>query len=184
MGKIAGILAAAAFAGGLTMGMTGTARADVTPGDGWAEIFSPYTSSLACLDDPGGSTTFGTPIQLFHCHGYASNGAPQRWNFAFWTNVSPGVTAYSITTQAGYGVGNISGLPAFAGARVGLKRSIIGPVWYLHSRNEYSGDPAFALELADTGYCMSLPDLSGRNGESIVLEPCDLGSALQLWNLG
>jgi hypothetical protein len=75
--------------------------------------------------------------------------------------------------------------PELAGARVLLKQcNFFGPLWTLHSRNEYSGDPAFELELIDTGYCMTLPDLSGSNVEAIVLEPCDLGSALQLWNLG
>jgi len=31
---------------------------------------------------------------------------------------------------------------------------------------------------------MTLPGWSGRNGEPVVLEPCDPGSTLQHWILG
>ncbi|HEX5303102.1 MAG TPA: hypothetical protein VFW50_39525 [Streptosporangiaceae bacterium] len=31
-----------------------------------------------CFDDTNGSTASGNPVQLYHCHGYASNGASQR----------------------------------------------------------------------------------------------------------
>src|SRR5205085_8772545 len=80
-----GVLAAIGFAAGLTMAGTGTARADVippSPGD-WAEIFDPYINTHGfslCVDNPGGSSDI-QKIQLYHCHGYASNGGPQRWFF-------------------------------------------------------------------------------------------------------
>ena len=30
-----------------------------------------------CVGVPGGTTAPGAPLQLYHCHGYASDGAPQ-----------------------------------------------------------------------------------------------------------
>lgn len=68
-GEIAGILAALALAGAIATGMTGTALADVVPDGTWNEVVPAFTDHVACLDDPGGSATLGTPIQLFHCHG-------------------------------------------------------------------------------------------------------------------
>lgn len=40
------------------------------------------------------------------------------------------------------------------------------------------------FELASTGYCVTLPDWPGRNGEPAVLEPGNLGNCLQHRNLG
>ena len=57
-----------------------------------------------------------------------------------------------------------------------------GPIWTLHSRNAYSGDPVFTL--GDAGWCMALPDFSGGNGEPVILEPCNASDELQYWNLG
>src|SRR5262249_58973204 len=86
MGKMAGLPAAAiGLAAGLTMAGTEAARADVVPPVGqWVEIFNPYLhaqGNTLCFDDPNGSTSSGTQLQLWRCHGYASNGAPQRWVF-------------------------------------------------------------------------------------------------------
>src|SRR5581483_3097295 len=83
--RLAGVLATVALAAGMTLAGTGTARADIIPPVAqWAEIYSPYLNGQGfsvCFDDPSGSTASGTVLQLFHCHGYASNGAPQRWVF-------------------------------------------------------------------------------------------------------
>lgn len=183
MGKIAGTLAAVALAGGLTIGTTGPARADVVPPPSWSEIFSPYTNQLACLDDPNGSATANTAVQMYHCHGYATNGAPQRWYFAPWGTLAPGDLLTRITSHdlcLGPDNGQLS-----AGSRVGLVPcAALGPLWNLLSRNAYSGDPDFQLELGSSGYCMTLPDWSGGNNEPVILEPCNVGSSLQHWNLG
>jgi hypothetical protein len=58
-----------------------TASAVVVPDPNWNEIFSPYItgrSNILCLDVPGGSVQNNQPLQLFHCHGSDSAGAPQR----------------------------------------------------------------------------------------------------------
>ena len=83
--KLAAALAAAGLAAGLSLAWPGTARAtDIPPVGQWAEIFNPYLhaqGNTLCFDDPNGSTSDGTRAQLYRCHGYASNGAPQRWVF-------------------------------------------------------------------------------------------------------
>lgn len=182
MGRIAGMLAAVTLAGGLTVGVTGTARADVVPSGPWSEIFDPYTSAPGCLDDPGGSTAVNTPLELWHCHGYDSMGTPQRWGFGRtpWF----GANTYMISTQAGLCPGTSSG--AFVGTRVVLVKCMIGPIWTVLSRNAYAGDPVFRLELGEnSGLCMTLPDSSGGNAEPIYLAACGYGSSLlQYWMLG
>jgi hypothetical protein len=179
------MLAAVALAGGLTIGVTGTARADVIPPPNtWSEIFTPYTNSHpVCLDDPNGSTALNTPLQVWHCHGYASNGTPQRWYFYFYANEAPGNTLYSFQTTAGLCPGVNAG--QLAGARVVLLSCASIQFWNLISLGADSvAYPDFELELADTGYCMTLPDWSGGNGEPVVLEPCRAGNTLQHWVLG
>jgi hypothetical protein len=83
--KLAAVLAAAGLAAGLSLAWPGTARAtDIPPAGQWVEIFNPYLhaqGNTLCFDDPNGSTSDGTQAQLYRCHGYASNGAPQRWVF-------------------------------------------------------------------------------------------------------
>jgi hypothetical protein len=187
--KLAGLLAAGVLASGLSLGITGSAGADVippTPQEGWAEIFTPYLNAKACLDVPGGTMTVSTPVQLFHCHGYASNGTPQRFVFSQWAaDVSPGVSWYYLTVNAGAGPCLSPAANPLADAPVRLARcSFLGPLWALHSRNLYAGDPVFELELVTTGYCMTMPNWSGSNGEQVVMEPCDPGNVLQFWNLG
>jgi Ricin-type beta-trefoil lectin domain len=186
-GKIFGVLAALALAGGLAMAMPGTARADVVPAPTWNEIVPAYVDSPACLDDPSGSAT-PTNVQLYHCHGYASNGGPQRWLFSFWGTLSPGNTVYIIRSH-NLCLGPDQNGPFGPGMRVALITcNSFGPVWTLHSRNAYSGDPNFTLELGlssgTSHLCMALPDFTGGNGEPVTLEPCNSFDELQNWLLG
>src|SRR5215467_9336655 len=92
--KLAVTLPTVALAAGLTMAGTGTAHAAVIPPWGagtWAEIFAPEINSngITLCADNFGSTAPGHNLQLWSCHGYASNGNPQRWNFT-----PVGVTPY------------------------------------------------------------------------------------------
>ncbi|HYV81163.1 MAG TPA: hypothetical protein VE979_23850 [Streptosporangiaceae bacterium] len=84
--KLAGTLVAVALAAGLTMAGTGTARAAVVPpANTWAEIFAPEinASGITLCADNSGSTAQFQSLQLWRCHGYASNGTPQRWQFSY-----------------------------------------------------------------------------------------------------
>src|SRR5262249_24582682 len=49
----------------------------------WKEILPPYVlpTTPKCLDVPNGSTAVGIGLEIWHCHGYASNGGPQRFEF-------------------------------------------------------------------------------------------------------
>jgi hypothetical protein len=65
------MLAAVTLAGGLTIGVTGTASADVVPpSNTWAEVFDPYTSAPHAWTTPAGplrSTrhwSFGTATDM------------------------------------------------------------------------------------------------------------------------
>jgi hypothetical protein len=172
---IAGALAAAlALAGGLTVASPGTARADgIVPNQPWTEVVPAFTDNLACLDDPGGSATSGTPIQLFHCHGYGNDGGPQRWIFSGWNTSLAGGFPYGITSHNLCLDANGGG-PVFAGARVTINKCRFLGGWNLHPRNAYSGDPLFtlAIGIGGTGECMALPDFSGGNGEPVILMSC------------
>jgi hypothetical protein len=86
--RLAGLLALCLLAASIIVGTGGAAQAEITPpsGGGWAELFNPLLPLVdgkyhVCLDVPGGTTQDRYPLQMYHCHGYASNGAPQRWEF-------------------------------------------------------------------------------------------------------
>ncbi|HXS61492.1 MAG TPA: RICIN domain-containing protein [Streptosporangiaceae bacterium] len=82
--NVMGSFFAGAMAIGLCLASTTAAEAAPTPDPGtWSEIFPPLFNTAAhkCLDVPSGSNSIGLHLQLYHCHGYASDGAPQRWNF-------------------------------------------------------------------------------------------------------
>jgi hypothetical protein len=82
MSKVARVLAGFAVLVGLVVGTPLPAQASVTPPSGtWVELFAPYEDPTLCLDVPSGSSTAGLRLQMYHCHGYASNGGPQRWVF-------------------------------------------------------------------------------------------------------
>jgi ricin-type beta-trefoil lectin protein len=62
-------------------------ESSITPpaGADWAELYVPYDPLASggpyCLDVPGGNGRSGTALQVFHCHGYSSDGYPQQWQF-------------------------------------------------------------------------------------------------------
>ena len=57
----------------------------VPPANTWAEIFAPEinASGITLCADNSGSTAQFQSLQLWRCHGYASNGTPQRWQFSY-----------------------------------------------------------------------------------------------------
>jgi hypothetical protein len=113
---LAALLFAGGLAAGLDAGLTGTAHAaDPTrPGKPWNEIFLPFghgQGSAMCVDVPGGSTA-GAPLRLSRCHGYASDGARQRWRF-------PGGRFQKVSnTNSGLCIGFPGGGSPVTGARL------------------------------------------------------------------
>jgi hypothetical protein len=183
--KVAGALAALALAGGLLIGMTGTARADVVPPTTtWVEIVAGYLDQQACLDDPGGSNAVGDQLELWHCHGYDSRGSAQRWNFVPATFTGP--NQYALLSEGDeHCLGPVGGVVR-SGVRVQMVNCNLfdNPYWTVLSRNAYPGDPAFELQYGTMAYCMTMPDWSGGNAEPVLLRPCQPGNGLQLWNIG
>ncbi len=196
--RLAGALAAIALAAGLTLAGTGPARADIVPPPGgWAEIFSPYLhaqGNTLCFDDPGGSQSSGTRLQLWRCHGYASSGAMQRsvvippddlnGNLVYDSNGSP---VYEIYNLAG---GMCLTDPNLApGTQLILRPCNLatgGQWWELPDASNTAG-PDFGLRtwpVNFTNSCVSPSNSSDGNGTRLVVEDCDLFDLSQLWKLG
>jgi hypothetical protein len=211
-GKIGGVLAALGLAAGLSLAGAGTAVADVMPPPSgqWAEIFNPYLHAQGitlCVDDPSGSMTNGQQLQLWRCHGYASNGAPQRWVIVpaeAWHmaydgsgNTVFGPLQDTLTGGAAYVVVNeASGLCLTAQAYQPAASVIQAPcnavpftkdVWELHTVNGPDG-PDFQLYAlwasGSSPSCVSASNFTDSNGTRLVMEACDRYDTSQLWNLG
>lgn len=169
---MASLISGLALAAGFSLSMTGPAQASVTPQPGvYYEIFPPYANPAQhkCLDVPGGTTTEGVALQVFHCHGYDSHGGPQLWQF-----VGLGGGLYWIVNQA-------SGrcLGGFYTSTAGIGQTAqyaCGAVSYLEWRMVPSAFDPDGFELASpwvTGYCLSTRDSRGDDHTPVVLYPCD-----------
>jgi hypothetical protein len=203
--RLAGVLAAASLA--ITAAMIGsaaTARADVIPPPAptWSEIFNPFLNGqniTLCADDPSGSTAQGQWMQLWRCHGYASNGAPQRWYFLV-SYVQDGSGNWVPRTDEGHLVYEILNLAS--GNCLDREDGTLGnPVTLRTCDNNNSElwwelDPtplsSTAFELSTwprdvpqyTPECVSASNFTDRNGTGLVKELCDFYDTSQLWSLG
>jgi ricin-type beta-trefoil lectin protein len=197
--KLAGTLAAAALAAGLTMAGTGTARADVVPpASTWAEIFAPEINSSGitlCADNFGSNAQFQN-LQLWRCHGYASNGTPQRWQFTA-TGRLFGTTEYQI---ANVGSGLCIGLDpnrvnagTIAGSNLlqeSCSDSSLKTLWLLVPATD-SPDPnnQFMLVnllgvLGGQRYAMEANTFLDQNGNRLIAEPVSPFNSAQWFALG
>jgi hypothetical protein len=197
--RLAGALAAIALAAGLTLAGTGTARADVTPpASGWAEIFSPYLNAQGfslCFDDPNGSTSSGTGQQLYHCHGYASNGAPQRWVFIqpednngnlIYDNGHPIYEIYNLAGGLCLTAPNLA-----AGTQLTLgtcnRATATGQIWWELPAVGNPAGPDFEIFPWPLNFtynrCVAASNLTSNNNTRLVMEPCD-GSTGRVFRLG
>ena len=186
---MASLVSGIALAIGLSMSMTGAAQASIAPEpDVWYEIFPPYISpaSHKCLDVPSASRSNNARIQIFHCHGYASNGANQRWEFV---NLGGGV----------YWVVNVNSsmclapFPDNSPAGTIVLQEDCGAVTFDEWRIVPSAFDPDGFELASLyfpGECMAARDSSGSDQTPVVVYPCDNspvfdgGVQEQDWRLG
>jgi hypothetical protein len=189
--KVASLLSAGALAAGLTVGIPGTAEAFTLPGGGsWAELFNPElplvnNSFHTCLDVPYASTSESI-LQMYHCHGYASNGSAQRWDF---TSLSDG--SYWIWNQ-----NSLMCVTALPSGALGPGRGRIaqepcgsadGQAWDLVPARI---DPANQFQIMSVSGQFSDACLAGSNydeaqdPESLTWEYCDGDFVEQLWGLG
>jgi len=196
--KPAGTLAAVALAAGLTMTGTGTARADVVPPPStWAEIFAPEINASGitlCADNFGSNAQFQN-LQLWRCHGYASNGTPQRWEFEF-ANL---VLARPVYRIANVGSGLCIGLDpnrvnagTIAGSNLVQESCINSPtLWELIPATD-SPDPnnqlilrsAFGGLSSGPTYAMEANTFLDQNGNRLIAEPESPANSAQWYALG
>ena len=193
--KLAAALAAAGLVAGLSLAGTGTARATDFPTPGvWSEIFNPYLNAKGntlCFDDPSGSTANGQQVQLYRCHGYASNGAPQRWVFvqAEDNNGNPikegGNNVYELYNLAAGRcltvTGTSVGHPLNLGSCITSSTSIA--LWELRPTDPALHDFQLALWLYDD-WCIGADDFTDNSPDPLLLFGCDRYNTDQLWNLG
>lgn len=193
--KLAAALAAVGLAAGLSLAGTGTARATDFPTPGvWSEVFNPYLNAQGntlCFDDPSGSTSDLTKVQLYRCHGYASNGAPQRWVFIqpedihgnpIYEGGNPVYELYNLAAGRCLAAeGTAVGYPVFLTSCVTSSTSIAW--WELRPTNPALHDFQLALWLYDD-WCLGADDFRDRSPTSLLLFGCSPTDTSQLWNLG
>ena len=194
-GRMAALLGAGVLALSLSIGLASTAHASdpTVPSETWNEIFVPFDNGLGntlCVDVPGGTTAPGAQLQLYHCHGYASDGAPQRfsWDCDFGISCALGgedFKMFNVSSQLCIGVpsGN-----AVNGARLIQEscRDITDVGWTMVKQNTNGTDPLFVLESdANRGLCMAAGNLLDGNRTPLVVANCNgFSDSAQILELG
>ena len=197
--KLAGALATIALAAGMTLAGTGIARADVIPpSSGWAEIYSPYLNAQGfslCFDDTNASTSRGNQAQLYHCHGYASNGAAQRWVFIqpednngnpIYDQGHPVYEVYNMAAGLCLTAQNLlAGLPLTMDTC--NRATTTGQIWWELQGVGSATGPNFQIfpwpVNPSYGNCVAASNLTSNNNTRLVMEPCN-GDTGRVFRLG
>jgi hypothetical protein len=140
------------------------------------EVFPPYIdpTALKCLDVPSAATQ-PVALQLFSCHGYASNGANQRWYFNS-AGTYNGLPAYQIQNKNSHLCLEPDGWgPDYGPVFQDECRPSIDQYWEISSPNE--SDHVNLINVY--GWCLAASDASGNNHTPVILSPCDPGP---IWN--
>ena len=170
------------------IGTTATAAdaANVPPTPpSWAEIFLPYFNAgqFKCLDDTNGSTSEGNPQQVYHCHGYASNGAPQRWEFF---NQGDSTNPY-------YEIQNVASQKCLTADGYSIVQKTCNAqypqLWFVQPTANVGA--YFALQsLYYLGYCLATRDSSGKDNTGVTIATCNYDNQndptwiRQVWSIG
>lgn len=171
--RIAALFSILVVAVGVGMVPAKAALADPIPDSPgvWKEILPPYIlpTTPKCLDVPGGSTSPGIALQLWHCHGYASNGGPQRFQFfslgggAYWiVNTNSGLCVAALSQ------GPLLVIQTYCSADP-LTEWVFQPSQFDH---DVTGPGFFLLNLG-TFDCMAARDNYTGDGTPIVLNVCE-----------
>ena len=137
------------------------------------------------------NTEPGTQVQLYRCHGYASNGAPQRWVFvqAEDRNGNPvmegGNNVYELYNLA---AGRCLAVTATRVAQPLILTSCVTTstsvaLWELRPTTPASHDFQLALWLYDD-WCIGANDFNDNSPTRLLLFGCSPSDTSQLWNLG
>ncbi len=175
--KLAALLVGGALAAGLSVGLGGTALASdpTIPAPTWNEITVPFDNQHGnplCVDVPGGSTSAGVPLQLYHCHGYDSQGGAQRWHFIPSFTTDSGDVAYLIqNTRSSLCVTNpVNNVNS--GLRLQQGPCNLAPFWVIHRQNANGTDPLIQLVIFRTSFCMSASNFSDTNSTPLLATDC------------
>jgi Ricin-type beta-trefoil lectin domain len=194
--RVIGALSGAVVMIGLALAGGQPAQAAITnqPQPGvFSEVIPVYfhNSPQRCLDNIDGNNNAGNPQQVFHCHGYDSNGAPQRWQFV---NLGLSNGAYAIQNMGSHlclAVATAFGNPGtlitqetctFSTAEQWLLRTPTTPDYMIG----FFG----LVNAAFPGECMATNDSSGNDHIKVVIATCNYDNAAdpnhirQVWALG
>jgi hypothetical protein len=152
------------------------------------EIVAPFDNAHGnplCADVPGGAKSTGLALQLFHCHGYGSDGGPQRWhllngNGNAWPGVGPLYLIKNLDSRM-----CITLTSGASGARVVQEPCGQATFWVLHVQNANGTDPLFELIANGTSPCLAAGNLSDNNQTPLVAATCQgFGNAAEILELG
>jgi hypothetical protein len=153
---VAGLLAAAAVP---ARGSAAVAYYEISPPAYFNGSFN------QCLDVPGGSINPAVRLQLFHCHGFDSNGAMQLWQF-----IHVGTDSYRIVNKK-------SGLCLTAGGEGNgsavfqdyCGQTITGDVWQVDAE-PISGHVRLMNRVV--GLCLAAANYPGGGHTAVVVRSC------------
>jgi Ricin-type beta-trefoil lectin domain len=184
--RLAGLLAAAALAAGMSVG-TGVAAQAATasvpspaPGStgAWYEIFAPlidHSGYYRCMDVAEASVQPGQNVQTYHCHGYASNGGNQRWRF--WPNADGSYQIQNVNSQLCLEAGILGGVAVW---QEDCSDGSTLEDWNIITVN----GTEFALQnVWERSTCLAASSSSG-DSTPVIRQSCNLGYAAQIWQLG
>jgi hypothetical protein len=198
--KLAGALATAALAAGLTVAGTGTAHAAVVPPTSpgiWAEIYAPEINSnhiTLCVDNKHSTALFDN-LQLWSCHGYDSSGSPQRWQFQFAGNyLGSSLSMYLISNaSSGFCMGldpSRVNAGTIAGSNLVQESCVSNLTSWLLVPAAASPGPSSQFLLVNAydaqhhPYAMEANTFLDQNGNRLIAEPEDFWNSAQWFALG
>jgi hypothetical protein len=182
---------------GLSVGLAGTAyAADPTvPAATWNEIYIPFDNiagNRLCVDVTNGSTSAGTALQFYSCHGYGSDGGPQRWHFVLFPHNSGLVMIQN--TQSNLCISTPPGAALVSGTRLAQEPcGTLATIWLIRAENDNGTNPLIQLAKLDNqdgtpsfsnNLCMAAGNMGDDNHTPLVATTCqpftDLSQVLEL----
>jgi hypothetical protein len=167
------------------------------PASTWNEIFAPEINAngnIMCADNFRSNAQFQN-LQLWHCHGYASDGAPQRWQFSYQGQFLGGPTPMYRIANVGSGlcIGIDPSRQGFdtPGSNL-VQESCVEPrtLWLIvPALNSPDPDNQFML-LSEfyahfgPSYAMEANTFLDQNGNRLIAEPEDAFNSAQWFALG
>jgi hypothetical protein len=178
--RITGLLLAGMLTAGLCIGtgaaaqataLAGHAASAVTPVPGVLYELTPplITPNPLCVDVPGSSTSPGTPLQIFHCHGSTPDGANQLWGFS-----GPPGGPWTIQNKASGRCMKPANDSGVSGTRV-IQAVCDGSQdeeWTIGSGNDFDPSHVTLVNPQVFGECLAAANTSDQNQTPLVMMPC------------